>query len=347
MTDRRAVSRGQPWRRAVPWLVAALLLATVGLPVAGAIGRLPTLPDIGYARSLSNNTTTVPTLVNLTDRPAYSPAFLSAAAGSNLTVHLVNQGTITHSFTVLKQPGVRLNTSWSPAQLDQYFATNGSLVNLSLAPGAQANTTLTFNESTAFDSFEFVSVVPYQFQAGMVGFINITSTAPGLLDFENTTDNYQFIPSVLVANSTHYPFNLDVLVTNTGNLGHTFTLAGQSNASLTPATYMSYFQQYPPLVSVNVPSGAGSTVWANFTVPAAGIYQYICEVSGHFANGMTGFLYVGIPPPPAPPAPSTAIVQGWILVGSGVLLGFGILATLIGTYSGRFPASPPGDSGHH
>ena len=352
MNDRVARPSVRPLRRAAPWFIAALLVATLGLPAAaGAFGHLPSVPLVGYAHpsgSAHNGTTNTTTLlVNMTDTPRYSPQYLSAPSNSSVTFDLVNQGAIAHTFTLLDQPGVRLNSSWTPAEVDQYFAQNGSLVNLSVPAGGQANATVVFNASTAFDTFEFVSVVPYQFQAGMLGLLNLTSMAPGLQAYENTTDTYQFLPAVLVANTTHYPFNLDVLVTNTGNLGHTFTLAGQTNVTLTPATYTAYFAQHPPLVNVNVPSGAGSTVWANFTVAAPGVYQYICEVSGHFANGMSGLLYVGVAPPAQAAAPSTAVVEVWVLVGSGVLLGFGVLAAFIASYAGRFPSAPKDESEHH
>jgi uncharacterized cupredoxin-like copper-binding protein len=338
------VRPARPLRRAAPWFVAAIVLTTLGLPAAaGAFGHIPSAPLVGYARP-SNSTTL---LVNMTDTPRFAPQFLSASSGSSVTFHLVNQGSIVHTFTLLTQPGVRLNTSWTPGMLDQYFAKNGSIANVSVPAGGQANQTVAFNASTAFDSFEFVSVIPYQFQAGMYGLINLTSTAPGLTTSENTTDNYQFLPAVLVANSTHYPFNLDVLVTNTGNLGHTFTVAGQTNVTLTPATYASYFVQNPPLVNAQVPSGAGSTVWANFTVAGPGVYQYICTVSGHFANGMTGFLYVGVSPPPQAAPPSTAVIESWVLVGSGVLLAFGILAAVVATFAGRLPTAPKEESEHH
>ena len=344
MNERASPPRARPLRRAAPWFIAALLLATVGLPAAaGAFGHLPYAPTVGYARP--TNSTAL--LVNMTDTPRFAPEFLSAPSGNSVTFHLVNQGTIVHSFTLLAQPGVRLNSSWTPSQIDQYFATNGSLANVSVPGGGQANETVAFNASTAFDSFEFVSIVPYQFQAGMYGFINLTSTAPGYQTSENTTDNYQFVPAVLVANSTHYPFNLDVLVMNTGNLGHTFTVAGQTNVTLSPATFATYFVQFPPLVNAPVPSGAGSTVWANFTVPGPGVYQYICTVSGHFANGMTGFLYVGVVPPPQAAPPSTAIVESWVLVGSGMLLAVGIVVAVATMFVGRIPTAPREESEHH
>jgi plastocyanin len=334
----------RPLRRAAPWFVAALVLATVGLPAAaGAFGHLPNAPSVGFARPF--NTTAL--VVNMTDTPRFVPQFLSAPAGDTATFHLVNQGTIEHTFTLLKEPGLRLNSSWTPAQVDRFFAQNGSLANVSVPGGGQANATVAFNASTAFDSFEFVSVVPYQFQAGMFGFLNLSSTAPGLETFENTTDSYAFIPNVLAANDTHYPFNLDVLVTNTGDFSHTFTLASQSNVTLSPANFSDYFQQHAPLVNVQVPAGAGSTVWANFTVPGPGVYQYICEITGHFSNGMTGFLYVGVPVPPQPGPPSTAVVESWVLVGSAALLGVGVFAAIVSAYLGRFPEPPKDPAEHH
>jgi uncharacterized cupredoxin-like copper-binding protein len=333
--------RIQPWRRAVPWIVAAVLLSGAGLPAAaGAFGHLPSIPRVGYAHPEA----TVPITVNMTDTPRFTPMFVAAPSGSTVTFDLVNQGNYVHSFALLAHPDVVLNTSWSPTQVDQYVAANGTLANVSVAAGGQGNATVAFNTSTAFDSFEFLSLVPYQFQAGMYGFVNLTSTAPGLTTQENTTDSYSFVPDVLAANTTHYPFNLDVLVTNTGVLAHTFTVSSQSNTTV-PLAFTPYFQQYPPLVSVNVPGGAGSTVWANFTVPAPGVYMYICQVTGHYASGMDGNLYVGVPVPPQPAAPSTAVIQGWILIGSGILLGVGITLAAMTAYMGRFP--PPAESSEH
>jgi uncharacterized cupredoxin-like copper-binding protein len=335
--------RVRPLHRAAPWFLAALVLTTVGLPAAaGAFGHIPAAPRVGYARPV--NTTTVQ--IMMSDTPRFSPQFVSVASGVTAIFHLVNPGIYRHTFTVVSQPGVHLNSSWSPGQLDHYFAQNGSLDNVSVAPGGQGNATVTFNASTAFDSFEFVSVVPYQFQAGMYGFVNVTSTSAGLMTTENTSDALQFLPNVLSANAPSYPVNLDVLVTNTGNFGHTFTVVPQSNVTVSYANFTSYFVLHAPLVNVQVPAGAGLTVWANFTIPGPGIYQYICEANGHLQNGMSGVLYVGNPVPPQPGPPSTAIVQSWVLVGSAVLLGVGVLAATASMFVGRFPPQTKGSSEH-
>jgi uncharacterized cupredoxin-like copper-binding protein len=333
-----------PLRRALPWFIASVLVATIGLPSAGAVGALPSAPLVGTAHPESGNSTV---RMNLTDAPRFDPRSLVANASATVSIHLENVGAYTHTFTLSKVANVVLNTSWSPTQLDAFFAANGSLANVSVAPGGQAWANVSLNASTGADSFEFVSVVPYQFQSGMWGFLNVSATGPGLMLFENTTDQYQFVPAILNASlPAHYPEIVDVLVTNQGSLGHTFTVSPLSNYTLGVGNFSQTFATNAPFVSAPVPSGAGSSVWANFTVRGPGVYQYICTVAGHYANGMTGELYVGVPVPPPVPTPSTAIVQGWVLLGSGVLLGIGVVVAAVASYVGRFPRAP-GEGGHH
>ena len=345
MTDARTRRPLRPSRRASPWLLAALLLTTVGLPSVAALGSLHQAPMVGYARS-SDLTRIVP--VNLTDAPAFSPQFLNVAAGSTVDLHLDNLGQFAHTFTLAGTPNVRLAPTASPAQVYGFFQSNGVMANVSLPPGSLGWANLTFSASSGLSSFEFASVVPYQFQAGMWGLVNITSVGPGLLLSDNTTDNpLSFVPNALGATPAHYPSVLDVLVTNLGSFAHTFSMAAQPNVTLSPANFTQYFAQHPPLVSVNVPSGPGASVWANFTVPGAGVYEYVCEVPGHFASGMSGLLYVGVPIPAPPIPPSTAVVEAWVLAGSAVLLGIGVLLAAVASFTGRFPRSPGSHGGHH
>src|SRR5579862_9853840 len=139
----------------------------------------------------------------------------------------------------------------------------------------------------------------------MWGFLNLTPAGPTLVLSENTTDSYQFVPNILSAPNVHGGATFHVLVTNQGTLGHTFTVAAQPNVTLTT---VGYFGSHPPVGNATVP-GSGGSVWANFTVSGVGIYEYVCTISGHFSQGMFGFLYVGVPVPPPAPAPSTAIVE--------------------------------------
>jgi len=320
------------------------LLASIGLPTAAGLPIVSVAPEVGYAHPFANveNVT-----INLTDRPSFSPQFVNVPAGSSVALHLVNRGLYAHTFTLCRTPGAFLRASLSPGQVYSFFSANGTLANVSLAPGAQGWANLTFNASLALDSFEFASVVPYQFQSGMWGFLNLTSTAAGLQLSEGTTDGLAFVPNVLSATPTHYPIVIAVLVTNQGNFAHTFTMVPQTNVSLLSTNYSSYFQLHAPLVNENVPAAPGQTAWANFTIAAPGVYQYICEVSGHFANGMYGYLYVGVPVPTPPPAPSTAIVAGWVLAGSAILFGVGVLLTAGAAISGRFPPRANSPEQHH
>lgn len=340
MTDVRARRLSPSLRRAFPWLIAALLVATVGVPSAAALGTLPASPLIGFGHPESGNASRT---VNMTDTPAFAPRSLNGSAGATLSVHLVNQGGYNHTFTLSKVPNFALGPTWTPSQVDSFFAKNGSLANVSVGPGSSAWANVSFNSSVGGDSFEFVSVVPYQFQAGMWGYVNLTASGPGIQLTENTTDAPGFVPTVLAASALHFPLVLDVLVINLGNDGHTFTVSSLTNYSLSPANFSTTFATNAPLVNQVVPPGAGGSSWANFTVRAPGVYQYICTVPGHFAGGMTGLLYVGVPPLPPPPTPSTAIVEGWVLAGSGVLLGIGVAVAVIASYSGRFPSK----SGSH
>lgn len=307
-----------------------------------ALGAIPSAPGVGYAHAALAEESVQ---VNLTDAPAFSPQFLKVPANSNVSIRLENVGQYNHTFTLAATPNVRLAANASPAVVYQFFRQNGALANVSLAPGGQGWANLSFNASAGLSSFEFASVVPYQFQAGMYGLLNITSVGPGLLLSENTTDTLQFVPAVLSASPAHYPVVLDVLVTNQGSFGHTFTVVPQTNVTLSPTNFTQYFAAHPALVSVSVPSGAGSSVWANLTVNGPGVYQYICEVPGHFASGMDGSLYVGVPVPPPAAAPSTALVETWVLAGSAVLLAIGLAIALVASFTGRFPRRP--GSGSH
>lgn len=343
MSDVRRRRLSPPVRRALPWLVAALLVTTVGLPSAAAIAAVPAAPEVGYAHPASGNSTVA---VNMNDAPAYTPRALNGSAAATLSVHLVNLGVYDHSFTLSKVPNIVLSPTWSPARLDSFFAKNGSLANVSVAPGASAWANVTFNDSVGGDSFEFVSQVPYQFQAGMWGFVNLSASGPGAQLTENTTDSPGFIPTVLSASAPHFPLVVDVLVTNLGNDGHTFTVSPLSNYTLSPANFTATFVTNAPLVNQVIPSGAGASAWANFTVRAPGVYQYICTVPGHFADGMTGLLYIDVTPPPVTSPPSTAIVDAWLLVGSAVLLGIGVVVAVVAAYAGRFPGPSAGHQKH-
>jgi len=325
------------------WIVAGLALATALVPAnAGALHFVRFAPTIGYARTVSPDVTYA---VNLTDAPSYAPRFLSVVAGGTVTINLDNNGSYSHSFTLSSQANTTLNTSWTPQELDANLSAHPPQVgaNVTLGAGGTGSITLTYGAADAGDSFEFVSIVPYQFQAGMWGFLNVTPNSAPLVLSDNVTDTLRFSPDVLSVEPHSYPAELNVTLSNPGSVAHTFTVASQTNVTV-PTAFVPYFAVHPPLANTNLTPG--SVKYANFSVPAPGVYMYICEYTGHYVSGMYGFLYVGVPPPAVPAAPSTAIVDTWILAGSGVLVGVGAILVAIASLSGRFPR-PPGSRGGH
>lgn len=308
---------------------------------ARAVPFLSVAPEVGYAHTVASSETVY---LNLTDAPAFVPRAISAAPGSTVAVHLNNTGHLAHSFTLSNQSGVRLNRSWSPAALNASFVAHPPIVNVSVPAGGAAWANFSIPATDGFDSFEFVSQVPYQFQSGMWGFLNITSSTPGLVLSENTTDAFQFVPAILSAQPAHFPANVAIDVHNLGVLAHTFTVAPQTNVTLSS---VGYFKANAPLSNISIPTTGSKSAWANFTVLAPGVYEYVCTVSGHFQNGMFGYLYAGVPVPPPVAPPSTAIVETWVLAGSAILLGIGGLIVVVAGFSGRFARTPPPSHGSH
>ncbi|HEV2165918.1 MAG TPA: plastocyanin/azurin family copper-binding protein [Thermoplasmata archaeon] len=308
------------------------------------------IPSVEYARPSATGGggggTAVVLDVNLTDGSAFQPSSLTAAAGATVTFDLHNVGAYAHSFTLSSVANLTLNRSWTPSQLDQFFARNAS-VNASVAPHGFDNVTLALNASWAGGSFEFVSIVPYQFQAGMSGFLNVTGAGGGAgvsITDQTATSALAFVPDTIVVNASAFPITVEIQVSNLGTIGHTWTLVAQPNVNVTPSGFSSYFQAHPPAVNLAVPTSPGVSVTGNFTLPARGAYMFLCEVPGHFAAGMFGFLYVGVPPPSVPQAPSTEVVAVWALAGAGGILGIGVALAVGAAYVGRFPpkSEPPG-----
>lgn len=349
MTDEPSVAPSRRRPRAAAFLVAGLVLLAF-VPAVALAHSLPYAPAVGVARPASGP---VVVEVNFSDSPShgFDPSALSVPANATVDFHLNNTlGSEPHSFTLVNvsQSNVTLNTSWTPAQLDQYFATNGAQANVTVAPATDGWANLTFPSVSISRSFEFVSIVPYQFQAGYFGFLKFSASGPAQVLSENTTNQLSFVPSVLSVTpaTPGTPVTVDVKVTNLGAIPHTFTVVAQSNVTIPT---IDYFTTHTPLVAVNVPGSTNGFVWANFTVPAAGVYQYVCTITGHYTNGMFGYLYVGVPPPAVAPPPSTAIVEAGVLLGAFALLGVGVVLVAVSGLVGRFPKPPrtEGGSGHH
>ncbi|MGI0052796.1 MAG: plastocyanin/azurin family copper-binding protein [Thermoplasmata archaeon] len=336
----------RPLRAAAIFAIAALLVLAVGLPLAAPIARASrAVPALEFGRPASNASGPVSFTVNATDAPAFDPATLRGATpGATVSVTLHNNGSFPHTFTLSSQGNVALNTSWSPAQLDAYFAQNASLLNLSVAAGATTNGSFVVPSNASGFSFEFVSLVPYQFQSGMHGTLVVGAGAPSQTLTDQALAALAFSPSVLVVNQTTYPVTIGIEVTDVGALIHTWTLAGLSNVTLTPTNFTTFFTAHPPLVNLQVAS-AGITYNASFVIDGPGVYQFICEEPGHFAAGMDGFLYVGVAPPATAAPLSSALVQVDVLVLAGILILVAVVIALSANFLGRFP--PPRRPTHH
>ncbi len=349
MTEVSFIPRSRGWRRPGPWLLAGLLLGAAAIPGGLAAAHVVRLaPTVGYGRPEAGTTANF-TNVQMTDRPSYDPRTLNVTGATgtiDVNVYLNNTAShLAHTFTLVNenQSGIPINRSYTPSELSAYFVADPPTFGLNVSAGGAAWANFSLAPTAKPLSLEFVSTIPYQFQAGMYGFLNITPSGPKYLVQENTTNSFQFLPNELSSPvGATGVISFDVKVTNLGNLIHTFTVSAKPNATFSS---VGSFLSGGLLVNTTIKGGTGVSAWANFTVPALGVYEYICTEPGHFAQGMFGFLYVGVAVPPPPAVPSTAIVAIPILVGSALLLGVGLFLTLSAAFVGRFPKPPA--SGHH
>lgn len=334
-------------RGAVASLLLGLFLLAVVLPLAAPLARAAQagrdlgLPHVGPAPEVAGHLNVTITTTNVA---AFVPNAIEATAGQSLTIRLVNNGTYAHSFTLSRNGSGQFPTNWSPTQLDAYFSAHPPLANVSMPANSTASVNVTVNASMAGGHFEFVSLVPYQFQAGMWGYLNVTAAASSTLTFYvNASDTYKFIADALDASAvTKFPVQVNVLFGTLGVLSHTFTLSPLPNYNLSAANYTTFFAQHPPLANIPVPASAGTYNTGSFVINSPGYYEFICTIQGHFANGMFGFLYAGIPVVvPFVPTESTALVESEVLVGGGALLGIGLVLTAAASLAGRFPPTPP------
>lgn len=330
----------RPYGASFALVLAAALVVAVGLPLAAPIASanraLPTL-EFGRA-SAGGSPAPINFSVNATDAPSYQPTLLSGAvAGQTVGIELHNNGRYPHTFTLARQANVLLNTSWSPAALDGYFAQNGSFLNLSVGPGATINGSFVLPANASGGTFEFVSLVPYQFQSGMHGTMVVGAGAPSITLTDQALASLAFEPYILVANATSYPVTLGIQVTDVGALIHTWTLSALPNVEPTPSNFSTFFAQHPPAVNLQI-LNPGTTYNATFILDGPGVYEFICAEPGHFQAGMFGMLYVGVAPPAAPTPLSTSIVQADVLVLAGGLVLVSAVLALSANFLGRFPA---------
>ena len=83
-----------------------------------------------------------------------------------------------------------------------------------------------------------------------------------------TTTEFKFDPATITAAPGQ---TINLTLKNTGSVAHTFVLAA---------------------ANVKVTVDPGKTATQTFTAPAAGSYDFTCDIAGHKDAGMTGKLVV-------------------------------------------------------
>jgi plastocyanin len=127
-----------------------------------------------------------------------------------------------------------------------------------------------------------------------------------------------------------------ITITNLGSLPHTFTLSSLDNYTLPYSGNTNltgtFLVSHPPYYSVNISGTLGGMTVATFTAPTTiGSYQFFCTEPGHFADGMEGFLGVGITVGPAP-VPGIGLP---VFIIAGTIVGLVILAIVLGFVVGK------------
>jgi uncharacterized cupredoxin-like copper-binding protein len=111
-------------------------------------------------------------------------------------------------------------------------------------------------------------------------------------------------------------------VTQLADFDHTFLLSPVVNFTFpttdTTSDLVAFFATHTPLVNFSLGSTPGASFFANFTAPAVGTYEFVCQLPGHFAGGMHGTLSTtgsgSSSTPPASMAISTTVIVIVIIV---------------------------------
>lgn len=143
--------------------------------------------------------------------------------------------------------------------------------------------------------------------------------APGRAHFTATssitvtaTGDYGYTPDTL----EQVPVGTTVAITfvDASVLQHSFTISSREGFVIpttdSPQQLTQLFTSYPAIFSIFV-NGTGDQHTASFSSPSTpGWYEFVCNVSGHFQNGMYGFIAFGENLPSNLTAPSRTGLGG-------------------------------------
>lgn len=327
-----------------------LLLGAALLPLASHEGALGSSQQLGVAHSVASPAIALNVTMNDT-----APGFYwsTDVVSSNTTVDVLlhNNGSSTHSFSLYNVSGYVFPTSPypSPAQVNKTWANQSSPgPNIWLPAGGWTNFSFVMTDPGVY---EVLSLYPWQFQSGFYTFLHVlpAGSATKQYAFTNTTSDLTFTPNILVVQP-----NIPVVFEVTAQgAGHTFTLDGCSNDSAI-VTGVSLPSSDPCLGASPTYSAAivnlaintlGQTYASAPVILKPGIYWFMCTVPGHFAAGMWGKVYVGIPQTPAGSTPSvTNVIQYAYLGLAATVIGGASFLVLMGMNEQAAPAMPSSGS---
>ena len=163
---------------------------------------------------------------------------------------------------------------------------------------------------------------------------------PATADFVNltATSSLSFVPDTFTVSPGA---SVVLRITQEANFEHTFTLSSVANATLpasdTPAELAAYFLAHIPLVNnVTLGSTPGQVTWVNFTAPAVGSYEFLCQAPTHFQSGMHGTMVSS-----ASGAASSAGLPTFELIGIVVVVVLVVVLVAVVMMRGRRRRSGP------
>jgi uncharacterized cupredoxin-like copper-binding protein len=153
------------------------------------------------------------------------------------------------------------------------------------------------------------------------------------------SSGFKFDPSLIGnVSDSNSSANDTISFYNGDNQDHTFTLSSREGWVI-PSSYSSgqldsFFDLYHAWFNVTV--GPSSSMTLSFPAPAKGWYEFVCNESGHFQEGMFGFISFGVGLPSN--LTVTALYDGpgtavFIIVGTIVALT--VIAIVLGFVVGR------------
>jgi len=176
--------------------------------------------------------------------------------------------------------------------------------------------------------------------------VTASITVAATADYGYRPDTFQQLP---------IDANITVTFTDTDVLPHSFTISSREGFVIpttdTPTQLSALFTAYPAIYSVLL-GGMGAQDIGTLRSPAApGWYEFVCNVSGHFQDGMYGFIAFGesLPSNLTPPTrtglggASITPLQAGIVGGVVVVVILGLIYWITRRVPPQYPSStgPP------